>query len=143
MNMSNTPPLQHAFSAAPVITPENQAYFDAAREGRLLIKDCEACDRSHFYPRALCPFCLSSATRWRTAAGKGRVYSYTVVTAKPQPYVLAYVALEEGVTLLTQLVGISIEQLRVDMTVDVRFVATSHGFTMPVFTAADLCSCAG
>ena len=46
--------------ASPVITTESKAFFDAARQGRLLIPICTACDRAHWYPRVICPFCASN-----------------------------------------------------------------------------------
>ena len=41
---------------------ENQAFFDAAREGRLMIGQCKACKQVHYYPRAVCPFCSAEAS---------------------------------------------------------------------------------
>ena len=43
----------------PVVGPGDKPYFDAARQGTLLVKRCAQCDAFHHYPRALCPFCLS------------------------------------------------------------------------------------
>ena len=49
--------------APPVITVEGKTFFDAARQGRFLIPVCTACDRPHWYPRAICPFCASDKVR--------------------------------------------------------------------------------
>jgi hypothetical protein len=46
---------------SPVVNPENKPFFDAAREGRLLIKRCLACGEHHYYPRAHCPLWLCCA----------------------------------------------------------------------------------
>jgi uncharacterized protein len=47
---------------APSVNPETKPYWDAAAEGKLLIKKCTACGELHFYPRAHCPFCFSDET---------------------------------------------------------------------------------
>ena len=46
-------------AAPPQINPETKPFWDAAAQGRLLVKKCQACGQSHHYPRALCPFCFS------------------------------------------------------------------------------------
>ena len=56
---------------APQPNVENQRFFDAAAEGKLLIGQCDACGQPHYYPRALCPFCLAE-TRWVESARQGR-----------------------------------------------------------------------
>jgi uncharacterized OB-fold protein len=60
---------------APQPNLETQAFWDAAAEGKLLIKKCNACGEVHFYPRALCPFCFSDQTVWQEASGQGTVYT--------------------------------------------------------------------
>jgi hypothetical protein len=47
---------------APQPNLETQAFWDAAAEGKLLIKKCNSCGEVHFYPRANCPFCFSGDT---------------------------------------------------------------------------------
>jgi uncharacterized OB-fold protein len=42
---------------APTVYPETKAFWDAAGEGRLLVKQCDDCGEHHHYPRAACPFC--------------------------------------------------------------------------------------
>src|SRR3954471_6377766 len=97
----------------PSLNPENAPYFEAAARGKLMLKQCEACNAFHFYPRALCPFCFSDRTQWREATGRGTVYSYSVMRrGGPVPYAIAYVKLEEGVTVLTNLVDCDLEAIR-------------------------------
>ena len=81
---------------SPPTNPETQACWDAASQGKLLIKRCAACGESHWYPRALCPFCGSDRTEWQDSAGRGVIYSYSVMRRATPPYVLAYVTLDEG-----------------------------------------------
>ncbi len=122
---------------SPTPNPENQPYFDAAAQGRLLVKRCAECTRVHFYPRALCPYCLSDRTEWLTASGNGTIYSYSVMRrGVPVPYALAYVALDEGVTMLTNIVDADLDALRIGQRVRVAFRATDGGIVVPVFVPA-------
>ena len=56
---------------APVPNPETARFWEAAAEGKLLIKSCKACGQNHWYPRALCPFCFGANTRFVPASGGG------------------------------------------------------------------------
>lgn len=118
----------------PVINLETQAYWDAARQGQLLLKRCEDCGHTHYYPRAICPHCLSSRTQWYPASGRGTVYTYSVMRRAPVPYAIAYVTLEEGVTMMTQLVDCDFNRLRIGQPVRVTFRTTEGGHGLPVFT---------
>src|SRR6476620_9036183 len=53
---------------------ETQPFWDAARDGKLLIKHCNACDEFHFYPRPFCPKCWSDDVAWAEARG-GRTFT--------------------------------------------------------------------
>ena len=115
--------------------PESQPFFDAAREGRLLLKLCTDCNRLHHYPRAVCPFCASPRTEWIDAAGRGVIYSYSVMRRVEPPYAIAYVTLEEGVTVLTNLVDCDLDRLRIGDPVRVVFKPKGEQ-TVPLFTPA-------
>ena len=73
-----------------------EPYWEAARDGRLLLKRCESCGKTHYYPRPLCPFCMSDETTWVEAAGTGTVYSWSVQRRAEPPYAIAFVTLSEG-----------------------------------------------
>jgi len=113
--------------------PDNEAFIAGAREGRLLLRHCDDCGKTHWYPRAVCPHCLSSNTQWKPASGRGTVYSHSTMQRVEPPYTLAYVTLDEGPTLLTNLVDAGPEGWRIGMPVQVRFVPTDDGTPMPVF----------
>ena len=120
---------------APLINAENRPYFDAAAQGRLLIKRCAACGKRHFYPRAICPHCFSERTEWQEAAGTGTLYSYSVMR-HGVPYAIAYVTLDEGVTLLTNIVDCDLDALRVGQQVRVVYRPAEGGTMVPMFTPA-------
>jgi uncharacterized OB-fold protein len=110
--------------------PENQAFFDAAREGRFMLGRCKSCNELHYYPRAVCPFC-SGPTELTPARGSGKIYSYSVMRRVGEPYAIAYVTLEEGVTVLTNLVDCDLDRLAIGAAVRVVF---KDG--IPMFTPA-------
>lgn len=119
----------------PFPNPETQAYWDAAAEGRLVIRKCGSCGRLHHYPRALCPFCFSAATGWQTASGRGKIYSFSIMRRAEVPYAIAYVTLDEGVTMLTNIVDCDFDTLKIDQPVRVVFKPTTEGAPpVPMFT---------
>jgi uncharacterized OB-fold protein len=119
---------------APQPNPETQAYWDGAAKGKLMIKRCAACGEYHHYPRALCPFCFSDRTEWREASGRGAIYSFSVMQRAPAPYAIAYVALEEGPTMMTNLVDCDFGALKIGQKVKVAFKPTDGGPPLPMFT---------
>jgi len=121
---------------APVANVETQAFWDAAQNGRFLIRRCTACGKAHWYPRAICPFCASDATEWADAAGKGTIYSYSVMRRVPEPYAVAYVTLEEGPTMLTNIVDCDLDRLAIGQAVTVGFKPTEGGPPVPMFKPA-------
>jgi uncharacterized OB-fold protein len=119
---------------APTPTPETQAFWDAAAKGKLLVKHCTACGRAHHYPRPICPFCGSDRTEWKDAAGQGVIYSFSVMRRSSPPYVIAYVTLDEGPTIMTGLVDCDFDALRIGQPVRVVWTPTDGGPPVPMFT---------
>lgn len=123
---------------APEANPETQPFWDAAREGKFLIKRCTSCGKAHWYPRALCPFCFSDATEWQEASGNAVVYSYSVMRRAPVPYAIAYVTLEEGPAMMTNIVDCDLDTVRIGQPVKVVFKPTEDdGPPVPMFTPSD------
>src|SRR5204862_6903355 len=98
---------------APEANPETRPFWEAAEDGRLLIGKCRSCGKPHYYPRAICPRCGSDATEMVQASGRGAVYSYSVMRRVPAPYALAYVTLDQGVTMRTNLVDWNLDAIRI------------------------------
>jgi len=119
---------------APRALPESQAFWTAADEGRLLVKTCTDCGEPHFYPRDICPHCLSDRTEWLQAAGTGQVYSFSTMGKGEAAYTLAFVALDEGVTLMTNLVDCDPKGLSIGRRVRVVFQPSEGGHAVPMFT---------
>ncbi|MFJ4281951.1 Zn-ribbon domain-containing OB-fold protein [Streptomyces massasporeus] len=89
-----------------------RTYWDAAAEGRLLIRRCGDCGRAHHFPREFCPHCWSENVIWETASGRATLYTWSVVHRNDLPpfpdrvpYVAAVVELAEGPRMMTEIVG--------------------------------------
>jgi uncharacterized protein len=121
---------------APPVNPETQPFWDAAAEGKLLIKKCTACGEPHFYPRTHCPFCFSEHTEWAEASGRGTVYTYSVMRRAPVPYAIAYVTLAEGPTMMTNLVDCDLDAIKIGQAVKLVFKPSEGGSPVPMFTPA-------
>ena len=121
---------------APDQSPETKPYWDAAAKGRLLLKKCNACGEPHFYPRSICPFCFSDDTTWIEASGNGKIYSYSVMRRVPVPYVVAYVTLAEGPTMITNVVDCDPNTVKIGQAVRVTFKPSDGGPPLPMFTPA-------
>ena len=83
--------------------------------------------------------CRSTATSWFEGSGRGEVYSFTVMRQgqgayrDAGPYVLAYVELEEGPRIMTNIVGADIRALTIGQPVEVVFHDTGEGTALPRF----------
>jgi uncharacterized OB-fold protein len=121
---------------APSVLPETQAFWSAADEGRLVIKKCNACGEVHHYPRDVCPHCMSTDTAWLQSAGTGTVYSFSTMGKGDAAYTLAFVTLDEGVTLMTNLVDCDPKTLAIGQRVKVVFKPSDGGHPVPMFTPA-------
>ena len=114
--------------------PETQAFWDAAKEGKFIIKKCKSCGKTHWYPRAICPFCMSTDTEWVAASGKGKIYSYSHMARANPPFTIAYVTLAEGPTMMTNIVDCDASQLKIGADVTVVFKPSEKEYPVPMFT---------
>jgi uncharacterized OB-fold protein len=121
---------------APTVYPETRPFWVAASEGRLLVKQCDDCGEHHHYPRAACPFCGSERTQWRTASGRGTIYSFSVMRRAEVPYVIAYVTLDEGPTMMSNIVDADADAIHIGQAVKVKFSPSDGGPPLPVFAPA-------
>lgn len=119
---------------APTPSPETTPFWAAAAQGKLLVKRCGACGKAHHYPRPICPFCASDRTEWTESAGRGVIYSFSVMRRATPPYVIAYVTLDEGVTMMTNLVDCDLDALSIGQPVRVVWAPTDGGPPVPMFT---------
>ncbi len=131
-------------AALPRPTPDSQPFWDALRRHELHLQRCRACTQAFFYPRNVCPHCLSSDLEWFRSSGRGRLHTFVISHAAPKnspleaPFVIAIVELEEGPRLLTNLVGVEPDprQIRCEMPVEIEFADVTDEFTLPRFRPA-------
>jgi uncharacterized OB-fold protein len=124
----------------PVPDADSRDFWSACAEHRLLIQECGVCGHLQFYPRMVCTACGSRQVGWKEAGGDASVYSYSVVRrapseafAKDVPYVLALVELDEGVRMMTNVVGCDPSQVTIGMRVRVLFEDLVPGISLPKF----------
>lgn len=118
---------------SPRLNPEAKPFFEGAAEGRLLIKYCAACGQYHHIPRSLCPFCFSDQTEWREARGMGTIYSFTVLRRAVPAYCIAYVTLDERVSIFTNIVDCDLDAVHIGQRVRVVFKRSGEGVSLPMF----------
>ncbi|MGW6564495.1 Zn-ribbon domain-containing OB-fold protein [Streptomyces sp. NPDC054975] len=115
-------------AADPDIDAFTRPFWEAASEGRLLLRRCASCARAHHYPREFCPHCWSEDVTWEPASGRATLYTWSVVHRNDLPpfgdrvpYVAAVVDLAEGPRMMTQLVDVPEADLRIGMPLRLTF----------------------
>lgn len=137
--MTTTPTTQSSigdetFGSLTAAAPEIRPFWEAARRGKLLLAHCTACSRPHWFPRVVCPMCGSLDIEWREASGRGTVYSISVARRATPPYALAYVTLDEGPTMLTNIVDCDVDGVAIGQKVRVVFKERPDALPAPMFT---------
>jgi len=131
--------------ATPRPRGEEQRWFDAAADGRLVYWRCDACGHIPSYPRAQCPECWSTDLRELESAGQGEIYSFTVQYrpgatgfADEVPYAVALVTMTEGYRVLAGVATDQPERIRVGDAVTVVFDGVAGDVdTLPRFRLAE------
>jgi uncharacterized OB-fold protein len=124
----------------PVPTPDSDRFWQGCADGQLWMQRCRDCGQINWFPRGFCVTCMADALEWEQLSGHGTVYSFSVVdrpvsAAYPPRYVLALVDLDEGPRMMTHLVDMDAEAIRIGLAVQVRF--EQHGdISLPVFGPA-------
>lgn len=113
--------------------PHGRPFWQAAAQGVLLLPRCRACGRAHWYPRPFCPFCHGHQVEWERASGLGSVVAFTGLVRATPSRIVAYVGLDEGPVLLTNLVGCALGSVRIGDRVAVAFRPAPEGRMVPVF----------
>ena len=129
---------------APRIYPETKPFWDATLQGKLLLPRCRRCQTFIWYPKTLCSPCGSMEVDWVESAGTGTVYTFTIMRATrgagpfgpAVPYVIAYVELDEGPRVMTNIVGCNVDDVAIGQRVRVQFDDTGEGAALPRFRPA-------
>ena len=132
---------------APHASWETRGYWEGAGRGELVLQRCRSCATVQHRPRGVCATCLAGDLEHFVASGRGTVYTYTVTNqnmasgfAEACPYVMAYVELDEGPRLLTNIVDCDPDAVTIGMAVVARFAPSERddgeAFAVPVFAPA-------
>jgi uncharacterized OB-fold protein len=127
----------------PRIDTDTGPFWEGCKRRELLLQRCLDCGNYIWYPRHFCGHCLSDNSEWVPASGKGTVYTYTVIRQTRArgfrdevPYVVAYIELDEGVIMMSNIVRVDPQKLHVGMPVQVSFDAATEEVTLPKFRPA-------
>ena len=129
-------------TSKPVPLPDeiSAPFFDGARDGKLMLQHCTACERWSFPVRERCPNCFAAKLEWRHASGRGSLYTFTSMHqvmnpgfASVTPYNIAQVDLAEGVRMTSNVVGIGNDALRIGMPLQVVFEDVGENVHIPKF----------
>jgi uncharacterized OB-fold protein len=124
--------------------PLTRPFWDAANERKLVVQQCQECDKFHHPPVGICRNCLSTNLSFREMSGRGHVYSFAVVHHqripafdKLVPYVVASVSLDDApeVTLSSNILATPVDEIRSGMPVIVEFEEIAPGIAIPQFRA--------
>ena len=124
--------------------PDLTPFWEGCRRHEFLLQRCKKCSHYIWHPRAYCGNCQSDDTEWVTAKGTGTVYSYTIVYQaahpffSPQiPYVVAYIELDEGIQVMSNLIDVDPAKVEVGMPVEVTFEDVNDEFSVYLFHPKD------
>jgi uncharacterized OB-fold protein len=118
-------------------------YWEGAHQHELRILHCSACGHNFLPAADRCPQCLGKQLEWVKSSGRGKVWSWVVFHQRyfaafeaDLPYNVAYVELDEGPRLMTNLVECDADAIRCDMPVEVVFDDLTPEISLPKFRPA-------
>lgn len=92
---------------------DTREFWLATRNKEFKYQQCSSCGTVVFYPRKHYLGCASGELEWKTASGRATVYSYSVVRQSYHPffrnlvpYAVAWIDLEEGPRILSNVIGV-------------------------------------
>ena len=127
----------------PNISDFNRPFWEGTRRHEFRLQRCNACGKVWAPNGPVCPHCFSQDYRWEKLSGRGKIASWVVFHklyhrgfAKDLPYNVAFIELEEGPRVISNVVGTKNEELRIGMPVEVVFEDINEAISMPKFRKA-------
>src|SRR5688500_13066143 len=121
---------------APNPGKDDQYFWDGVAEDKLLLRRCTSCKHLQQPPTPMCPKCHGLEWETQEASGKAKVYSWLLskhpTEPDDNPRLVVLVELEEGVRLVSNLQGIDVDDVKLDMPVEV-FFDELDGVKLPQF----------
>ena len=125
--------------ALPLPDADTAFFWAATARHELAILRCDRCGHFVHYPRPACSSCGARALTPTRVSGRGTVHSFTV-THRPvpgfePPFVVALIELEEqpGLRMVSNIIGIEPEDVRIEMQVEVSFQPATDEVWVPLF----------
>ena len=121
-------------------------FWEGTKQGKLMLPRCQDCNRVHWYPRFICPFCQSMNLEWIEGSGEGSVHTFAVqhltspAFQAEAPFVTAYIDLKEGDRMLTILRGVDPnkpEAIKIGAPVRVEFEAANEDMHIPYWRVVE------
>lgn len=131
---------------APVPDIEDEPFWQAAAERRLVFQRCADCGRHRHPPSPMCSLCQSLAVAWTEAPPQGVLFSYTITHVAPHPefrertpYIVALVSFPalDDVRLVTNIVNAAAKTLRIGATVELVWEPLGDALYAPRFALVD------
>jgi len=125
----------------PAISRDTRFFWDGIDQGELRIQKCDGCDALHHPPMVRCPRCGAYDLAYVVSKGRGTVHSFAEIH-HPQSPIFEYpllavlVDLEEGTRILSNLVGVSGDEVEVGMSVELAIEAVDGELNLPLFRRA-------
>lgn len=132
--------MAHVIPPLPGPSHDDAPYWEGLRRHELIIQECISCKEIQHPPKPSCGHCGSLEVGWRKGSGKGTVYSYTVVPQATHaawrdqvPYNVVIVELEEDVRLISNLIGVDNEDIKIGSPVEIVYDDITEEITLPRF----------
>jgi uncharacterized OB-fold protein len=122
--------------------PDTRPFWEATKRHELRYPVCDGCKQVVFFPRRHCPHCMSMELGWKTSRGEGAIYTYTIVRQighpafrERAPYVVAWIDLDEGFRMISNVVGVDVGEVHIGQRVRVEWEDQGE-VSLPLFTPA-------
>ena len=127
----------------PGVDEDTKPFWDYCKQHELRVQKCSSCGKLRYPVSTICPSCLHMESEWVQLSGKGQVFSFIIVRrryhpgfAADIPYTVAIVETEEGLRMLSNIIGCDPQAVQINMPVEVVFEDVSPEFALPKFRPA-------
>ena len=121
---------------------DTRPFWEATKQHELRYQVCKACAAVVFFPRRHCPSCMGFELEWKTSKGEGTVYTFAVIRQighpafrEKAPYVIAWIDLDEGFRMQSEVVGVDVESVAIGQRVKLTWEDHDE-LSLPLFTPA-------
>ena len=121
---------------------DTRPFWEATKRHELRFQVCKSCAAVVFFPRRHCPSCMGFDLDWKTSKGEGSIYTFTVIRQighpafrTKAPYVIAWIDLDEGFRMQSEVVGANVDDVKIGQRVSVTWEDHDE-VSLPLFTPA-------